>query len=145
MNVTASKNPKKRPDITPSKENDRKLAKILWLLVEEYKLTNDELSLLLDVKLRTIQDARGKKSLPNSSYDRYRRVGLMLGIKKNLEILYPKNPEVCKNWLRVEREVFKGRSAIEMIMENPVESMARLFTVRRLLDMQRNGTIEALI
>lgn len=145
MNVTASKYSKKRPDITPSKENDRKLAKILWLLAEEYKLTNDELSLLLDVKLRTIQDARGKKSLPNSSYDRYRRVGLMLGIKKNLEILYPKNPEVCKNWLRVEREVFKGRSAIEMIMENPVESMARLFTVRRLLDMQRNGTIEALI
>jgi hypothetical protein len=145
MNVTASKYSKKRPDITPSKENDRKLAKILWLLAEEYKLTNDELSLLLDVKLRTIQDARGKKSLPNSSYDRYRRVGLMLGIKKNLEILYPKNPEVCKNWLRVEREVFKGRSAIELIMENPVESMARLFTVRRLLDMQRNGTIEALI
>ena len=113
-------------------------------MANEYSFTTEELSLLLDVKARTIQDARRKQSFPNSSNDRYRRLGLLLGIKKNLEILYPRNDEVRQNWLRIPREVFKTKSALEMIGEKPVESMARLFTVRRLLDMQRNGTIASL-
>jgi len=134
----------RQQDSSPSAGNDKKAARILWLLANEYSFTTEELSLLLDVKARTIQDARRKQSFPNSSNDRYRRLGLLLGIKKNLEILYPRNDEVRQNWLRIPREVFKTKSALEMIGEKPVESMARLFTVRRLLDMQRNGTIASL-
>ena len=137
--------PDKKIDLKPSDKNDKMLAKILWLFADEYDLANDDLRVLLDVKLRTLQNARSNKTLPNSSNDRYRRISLLLGIKKNLEIIYPRNPEVRKNWLKVPRETFKGKSALAMIKDAEIESMARLFTVRRLLDMLRVGTINAIV
>lgn len=128
----------------PSQINDQRLGKILWLLVEEFDFSISDLAILLDVKERTLYQAKKMKVLPSSSYDRYHRIGLLLGIKKNLEILFPRNPEVRKNWLRVPRSIFFGKSALEMIRANPIESSSRLFTVRRLLDMLRNGSIPAL-
>ncbi len=133
------------PNLSPSPENDAKLAKILWLLAEEFAFSTDELSTLLDVKPRTVQDCRAKKTLPLSSSDRYRRVGLLLGIKKNLEILFPRNPEVRENWLRVPREAFGQRSAMDLVLADPVNSMGLLFSVRRLLDLQCNGAVHAVI
>lgn len=132
-------------NIGPSKANDEKLGKILWLLAEEFELSIDDLTILLDVKERTLFNAKREQRLPSSSNDRYRRVGLLLGIKKNLEIIFPRNPEIRRNWLRVPRDLFNGMSALDMIKSDPIESMARLFTVRRLLDMQRNGTINAIV
>jgi hypothetical protein len=141
-----TENSRKASNVSLSDENDIRLGKILWLLADEYKLSTTELSILLDVKGRTIQSARQHQAkLPCSSYDRYRRVGLLLGIKKNLEIIFPRDSEVRQNWLRIPRDAFDGKSALEMIMEEPIESMARLFSVRRLLDMQRVGLIEAVV
>lgn len=135
----------KQPQLVPSPKNDQVMAKILWLLAEEYELSVNDLSILLDVKERTLFQNKKEGSFPQSSNDRYRRMGLLLGIKKNLEILFPENPEVRKNWLKIPREVFKNKSALDVIREQPIESMARLFTVRRLLDMLRNGTIDVLV
>ncbi|MEZ4705265.1 MAG: hypothetical protein R3A11_08785 [Bdellovibrionota bacterium] len=132
-------------DISPSSQNDVKLAKILWLLADEFDLKVDDLVALLDVKERTIYKCRREGTLPLSSSDRYRRIGLLLGIKKNLEIIFPRNPEVRSNWLHIKRKTFRDKSAIELVKESPVESMARLFTIRRLLDMQRNGTINSIV
>ncbi len=130
--------------LEPSQKNDAILAKILWLLVEEFGLSMADASVLIDVKKRTLYQARKSKALPQPSRDRYRRIGLLLGIKKNLEILFPRNPEVRRNWLHIPRETFKEKSAISMIKDSPLESMSRLFTVRRLLDMLRNGTIHSI-
>lgn len=143
--AVAKNSPQTQPQIAPSPKNDEMMAKILWLFAEEYELSVSDLSILLDVKKRTLFQNQKDRSFPQSSNDRYRRMGLLLGIKKNLEILFPENPEVRKNWLKVPREVFKNKSALELIAEQPVESMARLFTVRRLLDMLRNGTINILV
>jgi hypothetical protein len=131
-------------DLTISKENSEKAAKILWLIADDLDLSPADLSVLMDVQERTIYNSRVNKTLPLPCNDRYRRIGLLLGIKKNLEILFPRNEEVRKNWLHVPRSIFKGLSAMDMIRSEPVESMSRLFTVRRLLDMYRNGSLNEL-
>ncbi len=131
-------------ELALSPKNSVIVGKLLWLLVDEFELSISDLEVLLDVNGRSLYDAKDARRLPTPCNDRYRRVGHLLGIKKNLEIIFPRNEEVRKNWLKVPREVFKGKSAIEMIKENPLDSMSRLFTVRRLLEMFRNGSINEL-
>ncbi|MFW7380092.1 MAG: hypothetical protein ACOH5I_14860 [Oligoflexus sp.] len=135
----------KRDTSLPSKGEQKALGKVLWLLAEEYDLSISELALLLDVGEKTIRNAKKARSFPQPSLDRMRRIGHLLGIKKNLEILFPRNQEIRANWLKVPRETFKGKSALELIEENPLLSMDRLFTVRRILDMYRVGTLSEVI
>lgn len=126
-------------------EQKQALGKGLWLLADEYKLGVKELSYLLDVSERTLYAAKKKDEVPSFTNDRVLRIGYLLGIKKNLEILFPRNPEVRANWLHVNREAFKGKSALELVKEGSFESMNRLFTVRRMLDMLRSGAIHELV
>lgn len=120
------------------------LGRALWLLADEFSFKMEELEVLLDVQERTLYNAKANERMPQSSNDRRRRIGLLLSIKKSLTILFPHNPEVRKNWLRVPRDTFKGHTAMEVIMETPEVSMERLFTVSRLLEMLRSGTIHEL-
>jgi len=66
---------------------------------------------------------------------------LLLGIVKSLSVIYPRNPEIVNGWLHKNRKIFKGKSALELVTEDPLQSQAALFTVRRVLDMYRNGVI----
>lgn len=91
-----------------------------------------------------ICDAKKKSEFPSVTNDRILRLGHLPGIKKNLEILFPCNPVVRANWLRIKRDAFKGKSALELIKEGSFESMNRLFTVRRMLDVLRSGAINEL-
>jgi len=135
----------KRDASLPSKDEQKALGKVLWLLAEEYNLSISELAILLDVGEKTIRNAKKERNFPQPSLDRIRRIGHLLGIKKNLEILFPRNKEIRANWLKVPRDTFKGKSAMELIEENPLLSMDRLFTVRRILDMYRVGTLSEVI
>lgn len=134
-----------RPSLGTKEEELQALGKGLWLLADEYKLGVKELVYLLDVGERTLYEAKKKSEVPSVTNDRILRLGHLLGIKKNLEILFPRNPEVRANWLRVKRDTFKGKSALELIKEGSFESMNRLFTVRRILDMLRSGAIHELV
>lgn len=138
--------PKLEPQLNASKEEQMQaLGKGLWLLAAEYNLTVKDLAYLLDVSERTLYEAKKKEEVPSITNDRILRIGHLLGIKKNLEILFPRNPEVRSQWLHVKREAFKGRTALDLIKEGSYESMNRLFTVRRMLDMLRSGSIHELV
>jgi hypothetical protein len=124
---------------------DEKSAKLLgrnfFKICEDFKIEPRDQVLILGQKhVRTILNWKKEQTI-GQTWDVFNRVSLLLGIVKSLNVIYPRSPEVVNNWLHKKRKIFKGKSAIELIVEDPLQSQAALFTVRRVLDMYRNGVI----
>jgi hypothetical protein len=71
------------------------------------------------------------------SYDTLMRISLLLGIYKDLHILYPE-PDLADRWLKLPNNnpLFGGHPALVMMMETGMDG---LYQVRRLLDGRRGG------
>ncbi len=71
------------------------------------------------------------------SYDTLIRISLVLGIYKDLHILYPQ-PELADRWVRLPNSnpLFGGGPALTLMMEGGMDG---LYQVRRLLDGRRGG------
>jgi hypothetical protein len=69
------------------------------------------------------------------TFDTLIRISLVLGIYKDLHILYP-DPELANRWVRLPNAnpLFGGRTALEFVIYNGVDG---LYKVRRLLDARR--------
>jgi hypothetical protein len=123
----------------PSQEElQRVLGNAFWKIAGHYGLTHKEIALLLGIKENRQRLAALKKNaeIPEDP-DKLLRVSHLVSIHKNLRILFPQNREVVYAWLKTKRDLFHGKSALEFIAEDPLQSMTRLFTVRRLLDQLR--------
>ena len=122
-------------------ENANLLGKNFFQICEEFNISPNHQVILLGQKhLRTINNWKRDK-IVGESWDVFNRVSLLLGIVKNLSIIYPRNPEVAKEWMHKKRKIFYGKSALDLIFDDPIQSQAALFTIRRVLDMYRNGVI----
>jgi hypothetical protein len=71
------------------------------------------------------------------SYDMLMRISLVLGIYKDLHILYPE-PDLANRWVRLPNNnpLFGGRPALTLMTEGGIDG---LYHVRRLLDGRRGG------
>ena len=71
------------------------------------------------------------------SYDMLVRISLVLGIYKDLQILYPER-DLADRWIKLPNSnpLFGGRSALAYLTE---AGMDGLYQVRRLLDGRRGG------
>jgi hypothetical protein len=71
------------------------------------------------------------------SYDTLTRISLLLGIYKDLAILYPEE-SLALGWIRLPNShpLFGGKPALELMIE---AGMDGLYQVRRLLDSRRGG------
>jgi hypothetical protein len=71
------------------------------------------------------------------SYDTLTRISLVLGIYKDLVILYPEQ-ELAQRWVRLPNSnpLFGGRPALDLMTEGDIDG---LYRVRRLLDARRGG------
>lgn len=71
------------------------------------------------------------------SFDTLTRISLVLGIYKNLQILYPE-PEFADRWVRMPNShvLFGGRPALSLMTDAGIDG---LYQVRRLLDGRRGG------
>lgn len=71
------------------------------------------------------------------SFDTLTRLSLVIGIYKNLQILYPE-PEFADRWVRMPNtnELFGGRPALTLMTDAGIDG---LYRVRRLLDGRRGG------
>jgi hypothetical protein len=117
------------------------LGKNFFKICDEFHIDPKDQVLILGQKhLRTIQNWK-KENTVGQSWDVFNRVSLLLGIVKNLNVIYPRNSDVVNSWLHKKRKIFKGKSALELITEDPLQGQAALFTVRRVLDLYRNGVI----
>jgi hypothetical protein len=70
-------------------------------------------------------------------YDMLMRISLVLGIYKDLHILYPE-PDLADRWVGLPNNnpVFGGAPALTLMIEAGIEG---LYQVRRLLDGRRGG------
>jgi len=114
------------------------LGKAFWSIASHYGLTQKEQAVLLGIKLNKarLSDHRSLKTIPDDP-DKALRVSHLVGIHKNLRILFPNNREVVYRWFKTPRPEFGGASAMDFIEEGGIESLPRLAAVRRLLDSIR--------
>lgn len=71
------------------------------------------------------------------AFDMLMRISLVLGIYKDLHILYPE-PHLADRWLTLPNSnpLFGGKAALSFLVENGIDG---LYQVRRLLDARRGG------
>ncbi len=123
-----------------NEEQAHVLGKAFWKLVQLYQFSRTEQATLLGIKAnRERLNSLEKQNTIPVDPDKFLRVSHLLGIHRNLRILYPHNREIVYSWMKTPRELFHGVSAIEFIEEDPLNSLPRLFTVRRTLDQIRCG------
>jgi hypothetical protein len=69
------------------------------------------------------------------AFDTLTRLSLILGIYKNLQMLYPE-PEFADAWIRMPNShpLFGGRRALDVMIDGGIDG---LYRVRRLLDARR--------
>ncbi|MGC9949843.1 MAG: MbcA/ParS/Xre antitoxin family protein [Bryobacteraceae bacterium] len=70
-------------------------------------------------------------------YDMLMRISLVLGIYKDLHVLYPE-PDLANRWVRLPNAnpLFGGQPALTLMTEGGIDG---LYQVRRLLDGRRGG------
>jgi hypothetical protein len=129
------------PPAEINKEGAQALGKAFWKIAELYRFTREEQALLLGLKAdnrQRLNALQSKREIPVDA-DKFNRVGNLLGIHKCLRIMFPHNRDLVYAWMKTPREVFQNQSALQFIASDPVNSFARLFTVRRILDQIRIG------
>lgn len=133
---TSSNSNLPKPAVT--QEQGIVLGDAFWSLCDRYGFSRSQQAALLGVRetsrLRALQK---DKKIPLEA-DKFARVGILLGIHKNLRIMFPENTEVVYAWMNTPREMFSGKSAIDWIMADEIHTYERLFTLRRRLDEMRN-------
>lgn len=117
----------------------RVLGQAFWNIVEKYSLSQKEAAILLGVKPNNRQrlgSLRQERKIPDDP-DKILRVSHLIGIHKNLRILFPQNRELVYSWFKTKRSLLEGLSAMEYIASEPLQSLPRIFSIRRLLDQIR--------
>jgi hypothetical protein len=122
-----------------SKNTTEVAGKAFWNIVKNYDLKRDEQAVLLghsSGNRKTLNNWEATNSIP-MEVDKINRVSMLIGIHKNLRIMFPYNKFMAYNWIKTKLADFGGKTPLEFILENPLKSYERLFTVRRYLDIKR--------
>src|SRR5215831_4767402 len=106
-------------------------------VVEAWKLTNEEQRALLGWPSESSFYNYKAGKIAALSYDTLMRISLVLGIYKDLQILYPE-PDLADRWIKLPNSnpLFGGRPAMSLMIEGGMDA---LYQVRRLLDGRRGG------
>ncbi len=122
-------------------ENASILGEAFWNIVRLYALGRKDQAILLGMNQdnrKALKDYESKKQIPIEP-DKFLRVGILLGIHKNLRILYPDNLNVVYHWMTTRQKLFHDKAPMEFISDDPDNSLLRLATVRRALDVLRTS------
>lgn len=120
----------------------RAASKAFWSIVEHYKFSREEQSVLLGVNYNRdrLNQLQKERQIPESD-DSVLRVSILVGIHKNLRLLFPYNRDLVYKWMKVKNDDFGGISPMEYIKSAQLgEGLNRIAAVRRRLDFIRcNG------
>jgi hypothetical protein len=116
------------------------LGEAFWNLVKHYDLNRSETAIILGIKdnRNRVKDLEKKKAIPDDP-DKVQRVGNLVAIHKNLRIIFPHNRDIVYAWMKTPSPLFGDISPIEYIKQDPVNSLPRIFKIRRTLDQIRCG------
>ena len=116
---------------------DRKaIAGMLMKLFDHWQLSTEEQldALGFSTTNRAILSKYRRGEPISASRDTMERAGHLLGIHKNLRLLFPHNPELAYAWVKSRNKAFENRSPIEVIRKY---GFAGLLMVLAYLDRAR--------
>lgn len=116
---------------------DRKaIAGMLMQLFDHWKLTTEEQldALGFATSNRAVLSRYRRGEAISGSRDTLERAGHLLGIHKNLRLLFPDNRDLAYAWMKTRNRAFENRSPIEAIREY---GFAGLLMVLAYLDRAR--------
>jgi uncharacterized protein (DUF2384 family) len=121
---------------TTASQDRGALAKMVMALLEHWKLTTEDQAALLGVAASNRAAlTRYRKGEPiGTSRDQYERVGHLLGIHKNLRLLFPQNRDLAYRWMSTRNKAFDNLTPVEVVKE---WGFAGLLMVRSYLDRAR--------
>jgi hypothetical protein len=112
------------------------LAKMVMNLLDHWKLTTEEQAALLGIATSNraaLSNYRSGKPI-GTSRDQLERVGHLLGIHKNLRLLFPQNRDLAYRWMSTRNKAFENLTPVEVVRE---WGFAGLLMVRGYLDRAR--------
>ncbi len=117
-------------------QNRGTLASMVMKLLDHWKLTTEDQAALLGIAAgNRAALTRYRKGEPiGTSRDQYERVGHLLGIHKNLRLLFPQNRELAYRWMSTRNKAFDNLTPVDVIKE---WGFAGLLMVRSYLDRAR--------
>ena len=112
------------------------LARMVMTLLDHWKLSTEDQAALLGIAASNRAAlARYRRGEPiGTSRDQYERVGHLLGIHKNLRLLFPQNRDLVYRWISTRNRAFDNLSPVEVIRD---WGFAGLLMVRAYLDRAR--------
>lgn len=120
----------------------RVLGEAFWNICHHYSIQGKEAAQILEVKFnRSGQFGRLKENhlIPEDT-DKFWRILFLVGIHKNLRIIYPENRDIVYSWMKIPSQFFQGKTPLEFILAGKGGNItSRLFTVQRILDNIRVG------
>jgi len=123
--------------ISPSKDKGA-LAKMTMALLDHWQLSTEDQAALLGIanSNRAALARYRKGETIGSSRDQYERVGHLLGIHKNLRLMFPHNRELAYRWMSTRNKAFDNLTPVAVIRE---WGFAGLLMVRAYLDRARGN------
>ncbi len=112
------------------------LAKMVMALLDHWALpTEDQAALLGIAASNRAALTRYRKGEPiGTSRDQFERVGHLLGIHKNLRLLFPQNRDLAYRWMSTRNKAFDNLTPVEVVK---AWGFAGLLMVRAYLDRAR--------
>jgi hypothetical protein len=112
------------------------LAKMVMTLFDHWKLGTEDQAALLGIAAsnRSALTRYRRGEAIGTSRDQYERVGHLLGIHKNLRLLFPQNRDLAYRWMSTRNKAFDNLTPVEVVKE---WGFAGLLMVRAYLDRAR--------
>lgn len=128
-----------------NRTNANLIGKNFFKICEDLNIAPKDQAVILGQRsLRTVSRWKKDRTI-GLSLDTFNRVAIFFGIVMKLYNIYPGNKEIIGNWFHRKRVLFKGKSALELITEVPLQSQTALFSIRKILDMYLAGEILELL
>ncbi|MEB2320124.1 MAG: DUF2384 domain-containing protein [Pseudomonadota bacterium] len=114
------------------------LARMVMTLLDHWQLSTEDQAALLGIAASNRAAlTRYRRGEPiGTSRDQYERVGHLLGIHKNLRLLFPRNRDLAYRWMTTRNKAFDNLTPVEVIKE---WGFAGLLMVRAYLDRARGN------
>lgn len=114
------------------------IARMLMTLFNHWQLSTELRLAMLGLATnnrRALHDYEKGKPL-GPGRDLQERAGHLLGIHKNLRLLFPENPELAYGWMSARNAAFNGKTPAETIRDY---GFAGLYMVKSYLDRARGN------
>lgn len=124
--------------VAPVAEDRGALARMVMTLLDHWALSTEDQAALLGLAASNRATlARYRRGEPiGTSRDQYERVGHLLGIHKNLRLLFPHQRELAYRWMSTRNRAFDNLTPVEVVR---TWGFAGLLMVRAYLDRARGA------